>query len=186
MSTRPSTTWGAARARATALRPRVRRSLAGLLARMVALVAPAAYLLVMQSGAKLDGSWVGLGLLGIAVARWPDSHVPQFVWGLLVVVWVVFGPPELGWAFAGAAVALLGHTAAAFLAGAPGDVTPTRPLAWRWALRLVAVLAATAAVAVAEAAISGLAVGGWVALTTAVLLGLAGWFVLMRSRSSTW
>lgn len=140
----------------------------------------------MQGGAGLDGSWVGLGLLGIAVVRWPDSHVPQFVWGVLIVVWVVFGPPEVGWAFAGATLALVGHTCAAFLAGAPGDITPTGALVRRWSLRLVAVLAATASVALAVAAVSTRAFGGWVALTTAVLLALAGWLVLMRSHNSTW
>lgn len=162
------------------IRQRWRWSPAVTLARAVALLAPTAYLLLLVRGG-LDPGWVLLGLLGLAVNRWPDGPGPLAVWSTLVALWWVAGPADVWSTLPAAIVLLLAHAATAFIAGAPDDAAAGPVARRRWSLRLLAVAGLTSLVALAVAGVGAWGRPGTVWVSCAALLGLTGLLLLLRS-----
>lgn len=188
---RPTGALGRARAgrylRSTAARraqgvPRARRSRSSQmhLAYAVVRLAPAAYLaLLAGTGAPLPAGSAVLALVGLLLGRHPDSVLSTGVWVVLGGLWFALAAPH-GLVLLAAVVALLGHCATAYVAGAPSDAQVEPALLRRWAGRVLVVVAVTTAVWALAQLLSAANLPGSVALTTAALVGLGGWVLLVR------
>lgn len=155
-------------------------------ARAILLLGPTAYLLVLAQGGP-ERSWLSLGVLGLALNRWPDGPLPVVCWSLLLWLWLLVGPSGPWWALLAAAVALTVHAATAFVAGAPDDAAVARPTLGRWAARWVVAMAVTALVAASSQALGALGWAGSAWLTATALVGLgAGLLVLRSAQSPGW
>ena len=159
-----------------------RRSPQMRVAYAVALLAPAAFLgVVSRAGVGMSAAWLLLGAVGALVVRAPDSGLSVAVWLGLGIMWSAV--PEPSWlVLPAAAVAVLGHCATAYLAGAPRDAVVESTLLRRWLGRIGVGFTVTCAVWVLAAAVGGAAIPGSVMLTTAVLAGVAVWALAVKGR----
>lgn len=146
-----------------------------------AVLAPGLVLLLVHVGTGLlSTGWILLAAVaGWASVRWADTVVPLLGWLSLLALWALAAPQPAWLAVPAAVVLLLGHSATAWLAGAPDDVRAEPALRRRWVGRLVAVAAVTVAVGALAPVAARLAAGGSVVLTTVVLVALAGWLRLV-------
>ena len=129
----------------------------------------------------MSAAWLLLGAVGALVVRAPDSGLSVAVWLGLGIMWSAV--PEPCWlVLPAAAVAVLGHCATAYLAGAPRDAVVESTLLRRWLGRIGVVFTVTCAVWVLAAAVGGAAIPGSVMLTTAVLAGVAVWALAVKGR----
>ena len=96
-----------------------------------------------------------------------------------LLLWFALAAPH-GLVLLAAVVALLGHCATAYVAGAPSDAQVEPALLRRWAGRVLVVVAVTTAVWALAQLLSAANLPGSVALTTAALVGLGGWALLVR------
>lgn len=164
-------------------------------ARLVVLGAPAGFVAVLSAAAGGGDPllwWFVVPAL-IAVLR-PDSDVVLASWAALWLLWLIYAP-DGAWAAVSVAatLTLLGHCAAALVAGSPADLRVPARLARSWALRLAAVAAVAAGVAglgwlwgpppgdpsTASSAAAIDSPAGKAALTGALLLAAGAWAVVV-------
>lgn len=121
---------------------------------------------------------------GLLLVTREDSFVPLLFWAALLLVWWIQVPPGLSWWSVPAAfAALVCHTAVGLLAGTPTVLEFARATYRRLARRVAVVSAITLAVAAVSLVVSGLSLGGSVAVTVASFAALSGWVWMHRLRA---
>lgn len=126
--------------------------------------------------------WVAVAVAAFLLVEHVDRLVQTGFWLVLLVLWLVAVRGPTWWAVPAGACALIAHTTAALLAGLPDQARIGRVLAWRYAVRIALLVAASTVVASGVETARHQGLDGGAAYGGAGLALLAGLVWFWRSR----